>query len=912
MRGQWYIVAAVLFSFSLLTLFNIFNSYSRIDYTSVLKNDEDLIFPNLVEELNKTVENSENIKNLNADVGDLLEMAENSLIGKGYFFRYNLSTSNGFNLSNLELAGKNLKINYKYYRLPSECVPDGDNGICPPLCTEDDDPDCCQNAGYIWDSVVNSCCGDDGTSDNNPSYSPMPGWRFRQEINISNTAGDLTDYQVKITVDYDSDMQSDYDDLRFVDANSNNLSYWIENYTSSKATVWVNVTFLESNTNTTIYMYYGNPDAISKSNGENTFLLFDNFDDGTLDTTKWGTFTDVGALIEEIGGYLHLETDVTDESATVYSNQNFSNIAMRYSFKTGTASDNIQEHLSDNQGTFDLNGMRAVSSPDRPTTKFDKLVDGTGTEIGTFSISEEVEYLAEIQKDETLGRTFWEGSQVGTDETVNAGVRYVVFATQDISDLYVNWGLARNYTDPEPSYTIGSEESLDDGTADNWCNSGDGSCVDGAWFDDHCNDNIQNCDEVGVDCGGLDCLSCSPIPGWSFRQEINISNTAGDLTDYQVKIQLNSSNFDYSKANSTGKDIRFTNSTDDQIDYWIEKWDTTGNSYIWVKVPFLESNTNTTIYMYYGNSSASSASNRTNTMNFVGTGQLTNPGTIDETGVITVDLSHSYNNPVVVAYIATRGGGQSIDIRARNVGSNSFELFEEEPDNAGHNDETNNWIVAESGSWIGIDGELRIEAGTHSTASVHKGGNSFGGDTVNFENSFSSTPSVLATLNTYNNGAFMSTHTHSLSSTDFLVEQEAAETGISASTETIGWITFSRNSGTNDGISYEVGYHPEDNDYDGVSNSAESVFYSFGGNPSLVIQGSTPTGTNGYWARGAGTFSDTSANFYAEEDQKGDSERWHVDSGFSWATFYTQGSLAVHKYTSPEPTYTIGSEEPLS
>ncbi len=277
MRGQWYIVAAVLFSFSLLTLFNIFNSYSRIDYTSVLKNDEDLIFPNLVEELNNTVENSENIKNLNADVGDLLEMAENSLIGKGYFFRYNLSTSGGFNLSNLELAGKNLKINYKYYR-PPECD-DGicDFGECSSGCTSDCSiADCCgiEDCNLAIGENCSNCETDCGPCN------PIPGWSFRREINISNTGGDLTDYQVKITVDYDSDMQSDYDDLRFADTNSNNLSYWIEDYTTSNATVWVKVPFLENNTNTTIYMYYGNPSASSASNGTNTFEFFDNFDDG--------------------------------------------------------------------------------------------------------------------------------------------------------------------------------------------------------------------------------------------------------------------------------------------------------------------------------------------------------------------------------------------------------------------------------------------------------------------------------------------------------------------------------------------------------------------------------------------------------------------------------------------------------
>ncbi len=412
--------------------------------------------------------------------------------------------------------------------------------------------------------------------------------------------------------------------------------------------------------------------------------------------------------------------------------------------------------------------------------------------------------------------------------------------------------------------------------------------------------------------GTASALSNSGGGDWKYYKEITIKENSGrSLMGYQVLLELNPANFP-AKAKSDGSDLRFEDGNGKELNYWIEDWDFGAKeAKIWVKVPSISVNGETKIKMYYGNPSASSASDKEATMNFLETGQLTLSSTIDDDVVETINLEHNYNDPAVVSYIATRGGGQSIDTRIRNVGRDNFEIFEEEPDNEPHRAETNNWIVAESGSWIGIDGQLRIEAGTHSTDSFHTGGY-FGGDTVSFSKSFSSTPSLLATLNTYNNGAFMSTHTHGLSSTDFLVGQEAAETGISASTETIGWIAFSRDSGTNDGISYEVGYHPEDNDYDGVSNSAESVFYSFGGNPSLVIQGSTPTGVNGYWARGAGTFSDTSANFYAEEDQVSDTDRSHADCGFSWAAFYTQGSITVHKYTSPEPTYTIGSEESSS
>ena len=105
---------------------------------------------------------------------------------------------------------------------------------------------------------------------------------------------------------------------------------------------------------------------------------------------------------------------------------------------------------------------------------------------------------------------------------------------------------------------------------------------------------------------------------WNYKIPINISNTAGDLIDYQIKIELNSSNTGSNwNWSNEGSDIRFTNSTDDELDFWIESWDSTANtSTIWIKIPFLENNANTTIYIYYGNPSANSASDGTNTFDF--------------------------------------------------------------------------------------------------------------------------------------------------------------------------------------------------------------------------------------------------------------------------------------------------------
>jgi len=102
---------------------------------------------------------------------------------------------------------------------------------------------------------------------------------------------------------------------------------------------------------------------------------------------------------------------------------------------------------------------------------------------------------------------------------------------------------------------------------------------------------------------------------WQYRRNITIDNSgnSNDLTNYQILVVLNSSNFDFSKANSDGSDIRFIDSDDTtKLNYWIEEWNSTAQeAKIWVKVPSIPGSSTKTIYMYYGNSNAESESNFT-------------------------------------------------------------------------------------------------------------------------------------------------------------------------------------------------------------------------------------------------------------------------------------------------------------
>jgi PKD repeat protein len=107
------------------------------------------------------------------------------------------------------------------------------------------------------------------------------------------------------------------------------------------------------------------------------------------------------------------------------------------------------------------------------------------------------------------------------------------------------------------------------------------------------------------------------LPGWQYRRPITIDNTANSstLTNYQVKITLDSTNFDFSKAKTNGEDIRFCDSDDTTtLKYWIESYDSTNQTAtIWVKVPSIPASSSKTIYTYYGNSQASNASSISNT-----------------------------------------------------------------------------------------------------------------------------------------------------------------------------------------------------------------------------------------------------------------------------------------------------------
>jgi len=137
-------------------------------------------------------------------------------------------------------------------------------------------------------------------------------WGHKLKININNTmSSSLSNYQVKIVLnssisdlDFD-DFNSSCKDIRFLnDDEDTELDYWVEycNVSSEHIEAWVKVPSLPADSITTIWMYYANDDVESTMNGTATFIKFDDFDDGSIDsdwTTAGGTWTESGGYLKQ-------------------------------------------------------------------------------------------------------------------------------------------------------------------------------------------------------------------------------------------------------------------------------------------------------------------------------------------------------------------------------------------------------------------------------------------------------------------------------------------------------------------------------------------------------------------------------------------------------------------------------------
>ncbi len=108
-------------------------------------------------------------------------------------------------------------------------------------------------------------------------------WSRRVPVSVTETSGvmALANYQVRLHVTYDADMQPDFRDVRFIDpASQFELPYWCESFSANaSADFWLKVPYISSSGAANIFMYYGNASCVTASNIHSTFIWGDDFQD---------------------------------------------------------------------------------------------------------------------------------------------------------------------------------------------------------------------------------------------------------------------------------------------------------------------------------------------------------------------------------------------------------------------------------------------------------------------------------------------------------------------------------------------------------------------------------------------------------------------------------------------------------
>lgn len=101
---------------------------------------------------------------------------------------------------------------------------------------------------------------------------------------------------------------------------------------------------------------------------------------------------------------------------------------------------------------------------------------------------------------------------------------------------------------------------------------------------------------------------------WSSRQQLTFDNSgqASNLADFPVLVVLDGTRIDYAKVQDNGEDLRFVDDDGTLLAHEIERWDESGDSYVWVKVSQIDGGSDSDfIHMYYDNPDAADGQNAT-------------------------------------------------------------------------------------------------------------------------------------------------------------------------------------------------------------------------------------------------------------------------------------------------------------
>jgi len=297
----------------------------------------------------------------------------------------------------------------------------------------------------------------------------LSGWTYRRAVTITEQSGStLTDYQVRIELNssnFDfSKANTDGSDIRFTeDDGTTLLNYWIEKWddANEEAVIWVKVPSIPANSDVTIYMYYGNPSAVSESDPEAVFEFFDDFEGSSLDTSKWGQS---GGTVTVENGILSVVSGTSGTWAYVYSIDTFEYpIVLRMRVKIDEANPGTAGHGK----IVGFVNLHVTSDYDRAAFVWASAAGESQISTGNEGVATNT-VVAESWANWFTGEIVWASTSsvkfrkddiLLGEHTTNVPNQpiYVEFNTMGDGYVYADWVAVRKYAEQEPTASVGSE-----------------------------------------------------------------------------------------------------------------------------------------------------------------------------------------------------------------------------------------------------------------------------------------------------------------------------------------------------------------------------------------------------------------------------------------------------------------------
>jgi len=441
----------------------------------------------------------------------------------------------------------------------------------------------------------------------------LSGWDYRKSHTINGSIGASTNYQVQIIVHRNAGLddgqdvycgghcRTDFGDIRFTRSDGvTELDYWLEStQAANSATFWVEVSD-NLDTDQIIYIYFGNDFALSTSDGESTFIAWDDFDEGYSigdepKSSRGWFITDNGT-----GDILEIASNPSGHNGNGMRYVNVETVAPGMMLENTWAQElSISIHMKmywdirDGQFRFNAYDIDDEDSSvatwsnyvsgyylryrDSPTTNLQYSPAYELLEDEWYNIESHCESDAHslIVNNETLS---------GTVRTSGDGYDHIwIYGHEDqFDDFYIDDFYVRKFVSAEPAHGSWGEEESEPANGLNW------------------------------------------LSGWEFRKYHLIEGSIGAGCNYQVRIVVNygvgtdSDNeiFCNGYSRTDFGDIRFTdNDGFTELDYWMETSFDSDNATFWVEVSdYLDYDQS--IYTYFGNPDATNTSDGFSTFIF--------------------------------------------------------------------------------------------------------------------------------------------------------------------------------------------------------------------------------------------------------------------------------------------------------